>query len=203
MDQSPKNFVEFLKTQLLVELRSMDSCDKLGNIESLDLKIFIKGPSENPTNIKIILTSEEDLFFHYTHKNDVINFRDIQNKHKLLIKFKDYPKLLENFINNVKSVPNEYLALFYMDKQGYGRFDIIQNISHKFIELISCEFWVSTNEIIRKSIVDRFSHQKTALEKTEKEILFAENFLKHKAPGILVNIKKKSKKSLSETKLFS
>lgn len=186
-----KVFTHQFSTTIPVELRLIETSDSLGTLENLDVSLYIRGPADEPKEVKIELQSEVDLFFHYTHKRNVDNFRDIQQSHKLLIKLKDYPQLMENLLNKVKNSPTQFLAVFYMDRQGGGRFDIIQNISYKFMELVSCEFVVSSNELVRKSITYRFGLQRRMMEDVENQILQLEEIIKHRAAGLIPVIKKK------------
>lgn len=41
------------------------------------------------------MTSENDLFFHFTHSVDEKSFRDMQEKQKLMIDFSDYVPCFE------------------------------------------------------------------------------------------------------------
>ena len=200
MEQSPtRGYVELFHLQVPIELRSMETSDQLGTIETLEFQLFIKGPKENPKEIKVELTSEIDLFFHYTHTRNIDTFRDVQHSHKLLIKLSEYPNLLQNLLNNVINTPNQFLSVFYMNAEGAGRFDIVQNMSYKFLELVSCDFQVSNNDIVRKSIISRYSIQKNLLLDVESQISRLEELLKHRAPGIISQIKKKSKLLVSST----
>lgn len=45
--------------------------------------------------------------------------------------------------------PQNYLAVFVLSKDGRAILDIIQNISYKFIELMSLEFMASPEEVVR------------------------------------------------------
>ena len=202
MDPSAaKGFVMSFQTQIPVELRIIETADQLGTIENIDLKLFIKGPKNDPKEIKIELSSEVDLFFHYTHIRNVDNFRDLQRKHKLLIKLTEYPALMDNLLKNVINSPTQYLAVFYMDRNGAGRFDIVQNISYKFLELVSCEFQISADELVRKSIIYRYTIQKNMMNEIEQQILALEELLRHRAPGVLQTFKKQAKLSTSSTNL--
>jgi hypothetical protein len=188
-----KFYTEVFRISVPVELRLVETSDSLGTLETLDATIYIRGPADDPKEVKIELISEVDLFFHYTHKRNVDTFRDIQQSHKLLIKLKDYPKLMENLLNKVKTTPTQFLAVFYMDRQGGARFDIIQNISYKFMELVSCEFVVSSNDLVRNCLTYRFELQRRMMQETENQIQQLEEIIKHRATGLLPVIKKKLK----------
>ena len=46
-----------------------------GTLEAIKVKILIFGPDEAPSSIRIELTSEADLFFHYVHSLDEDSYR--------------------------------------------------------------------------------------------------------------------------------
>lgn len=194
MDPSlSKSYTEKYSAFLPVELRNFEAPNQLGNVENLTLRIFIKGPDNNPKEVKIELQSEEDLFFHYVHYRNVDTFRDMQQKHKLLIKLKDYPKLLQELLTNVISSPTMFIAVFYMDQEGLGRLDIVQNMSYKFMEVISCEFKISPDDVVRKSIIYRYNQQVSKMKDTEEQINEMEKLIRHRAAGLLPAVKKITK----------
>jgi hypothetical protein len=41
---------------------------EVGTLEAIKVKILLLGEESNPQNMKMELTSENDLFFHYTHR---------------------------------------------------------------------------------------------------------------------------------------
>jgi hypothetical protein len=143
--------------------------------------------------VKIEIQSEEDLFFHYAHYRNVDTFRDMQQKHKLLIKLKDYPKLLQELLTNVIATPTMFIAVFYMDQEGLGRLDIVQNMSYKFMEVISCEFKISPDDVVRKSIIYRYNQQVSKMKDTEDQINEMEKLIRHRAAGLLPSVKKITK----------
>ena len=86
------------------------------------------------------LTSENDLFFHYTHNVDEDSFRQMQEGQKLMVEFADYTNILIKMISSCIKEPHSFLAVFIMSRDGSAKLDFIQNIEYKFIELLSCEF---------------------------------------------------------------
>ena len=41
----------------------------------------------SPNAVRIELTSENDLFFHYSHTLDEVSFRQVQEQQKLMVEF--------------------------------------------------------------------------------------------------------------------
>ena len=58
--------------------------------------------------MRIELTSENDLFFHYTHTVDEDSFRQMQDGQKLMIEFPEYPNILIKMINSCIKEPHRY-----------------------------------------------------------------------------------------------
>jgi len=76
-------------------------------------------------SVRIELTSENDLFFHYTHTVDEDAFRQMQESQKLMIEFNDYTNILIKMVNCCIKEPHSYLAVFIMDRNGTAKLDFI------------------------------------------------------------------------------
>ena len=76
-------------------------------------------------NVKIELTSENDLFFHYTHIVDEDAFRQMQEQQKLMIEFHEYPNILIKMVNSCIKEPHSFLAVFIMNRDGTAKLDFI------------------------------------------------------------------------------
>ena len=109
----------------------------------------MKGEPNGLQNVKIELTSENDLFFHYTHIVDEDSFRHMQENQKLMIEFGDYTNILIKMVNSCIKEPHSFLAVFIMNRDGSAKLDFIQNIEYKFIELLSCDFIASPEDTVR------------------------------------------------------
>lgn len=50
---------------------------QVGTLEAIKVKILIMGEEQNPLTLRIELTSENDLFFHFNHNLDEHGFRQV------------------------------------------------------------------------------------------------------------------------------
>ena len=50
---------------------------------------------------------------------------------------------------------NSHLAVFLMHQDGSARLDFIQNMEYKFVELLSCHFIPSPEDVIRRQVHTR------------------------------------------------
>ena len=62
------------------------------------------------------LTSENDLFFHYTHSLDEQGFRLVQEQQKLMVDFAEYAAVLIRMLNTCIKEPLQHLAVFVMQQ---------------------------------------------------------------------------------------
>ena len=56
--------------------------------------------------MRIELTSENDLFFHYTHAIDEAGFKEMQEAQKLMVDFAEYTGVLIKMLNSCIKEPH-------------------------------------------------------------------------------------------------
>ena len=154
-------------------------------------------------NVKIELTSENDLFFHYTHIVDEDSFRHMQENQKLMIEFGDYTNILIKMVNSCIKEPHSFLAVFIMNPDGSAKLDFIQNIEYKFIELLSCDFFASPGDTVRQSITFRYNSVKSKVALMEARLKDVNNLVKVKNPSLLLQLQKQNpqmQSSMSQSK---
>ena len=92
--------------------------------------------------------------------------------------------------NNVNYIFNSYFGIFIMNKDGAARFDIVQNLELKFIEIFSLNFFISNEDKIRQIICFRYNFFRSKLFILQKRLLNVYEILEEKNPSLLVYIKK-------------
>ena len=174
------------------ELRLEDSNGpkEVASFESLRCKILLGGVENNPIQIRIELSCENDLFFHFTSDIDEETFKIMQENQKLTVNFAEFSSLVKKLFNNCINDPQSYIAVFIMQKEGTARLDFIQNIEYKFIELLSVDFVNSPDETVRKQISYRYNAIRTKLELVQNRIQAISNIVKNKNPSLLLQIQK-------------
>ncbi|CDJ26841.1 uncharacterized protein EMH_0011900 [Eimeria mitis] len=162
----------------------------VGRLEPIRVKVLILGEETNPQEVRIELASENDLFFHYTHVVDEKVFRQMQQSQKLMIEFADYPHVLMKMLNSCIREPQSFLAVFIMETTGKGRLDFIQNMEYKFIELLSCDFHQSSEEVIRQQMAFRYNALKSKLALMHARLHDIGALVKVKSPSLLLHLQK-------------
>merc|ERR1719345_108115 len=175
------------------ELRVQDAetgPQEVGTLEAVRCKILALGDDPSPQHCRIELTSENDLFFHYTHSVDDHGFRSMQEHQKLMIDFPDYVTVVVKMLNNCIKEPHSYLAVFVMQRDGHARLDFIQNMEYKFVELLSCDFIASPEEVVRQQITFRYNSQKSRLALMQARLQDINALVKVKNPSLLLQLQK-------------
>ena len=131
------------------------------------------------------LSSESNLFFHYIHQMSTGTFKELQEGQKLMVEFADYPAVLLRMLNHCIKEPHSYLAVFVMHRNGEARLDFIQNMEYKFVELLSCRFVATPEEVVRQQITYRYNSVKSRLALMQARLADV-NALVSKAPSVLL-----------------
>lgn len=178
-----------------LELRYQESRDgpqDVGTLEAIKVKVLVLGSDAEPEALRIELSSETDLFFHYTHTVDESGFRMMQEQQKLMVEFEDYTKVLTRMLNSCIKEPNTHLAIFVLQEDGPSRLDFIKNMEYKFVELLTCDFARSSEDLVRQHIAYRYNAMKSRLALMQARLSDVNALVKLKNPSLLLQIRRPS-----------
>uniref|UniRef100_A0A6T8AJC6 Spindle assembly abnormal protein 6 N-terminal domain-containing protein n=1 Tax=Prymnesium polylepis TaxID=72548 RepID=A0A6T8AJC6_9EUKA len=167
-----------------------DAPQEVGTLEAVKVKILLLGPEEAPSAVRVELTSENDLFFHYSHTLDEAGFRAVQEQQKLMVDFAEYHAVLVRMLSTCIKEPHSHLAVFVMQRAGRAHLDFIQNMEYKFIELLSCAFVASDDEAVRQSISYRYNSIKSRLALMQARLQDINALVKIKNPSLLLQLQR-------------
>ena len=173
-----------------LRLEDKDGPQEVASFESLGCKVLYKGQENNINQIRIELSCENDLFFHFTSDINEETFKLMQENQKLTVNFGEFCNLLKRLFNNCINEPQSYISVFILQKEGTGRLDFIQNIEYKFIELLSIDFVNSPDDTVRKQIGFRYNALRTKMEMMQERIIAINNIIKIKNPSLIHQINK-------------
>ena len=174
------------------ELRLEDNNgpQEVASFESIRCKILIKGEINHPIQIRLELSCENDLFFHFTSDIDEEIYKIMQENQKLTVNFIEFANLIKRLFNNCINEPQSYISVFIMQKEGTARLDFIQNIEYKFVELLSVDFVNSPDDTVRRQIGYRYNALRTKLEMMQERIQTINNIVKIKNPSLVQQMRK-------------
>jgi hypothetical protein len=160
-----------------------------GTLELIKVKILLLGSEDMPSVVRLELSSEADLFFHYMHIVDDKEFLRIQEHQRLVVDFIDYPTILIRMLNACIKEPHVHLALFTMNSDGDdARLDFIQNMEYKFVELMFCGCARSPVEVVQHHITYRYNSMKQKLSLVQGRLQDMTNLVKIKNPSLLLQL---------------
>ena len=179
-----------------VEVRLSISRDnggiKQGTLETIKMKMLLLGSDENPAAVRLELSSEADLFFHFMHIVDESSYKSMQESQKLMVEFSEYTKVLIRMLNSCIKDPQVYLGIFAVDSETSARLDFIENMKFKFVELMSCDLIRSPDEIVQHHITFRYNSMKQKLAITQSRLHDISTLVKAKNPSLLLQLQKTS-----------
>lgn len=77
--------------------------------------------------LQVELTSESDLFFHFTHTIEEEAFRQhMQQEQRLMVDFDQYPSMFVRMLNSCIQSPQAHIAVLLIEQSGQARLDFIQ-----------------------------------------------------------------------------
>ena len=169
---------------------AQDTPQEVGTLEAVKVKLLLLGDEASPAALRVELTSESDLFFHYTHTLDPEGFRQVQESQKLMVEFAEYPAVLTRMLDTCIREPHAHLAVFVMQKGGRGHLDFIQNMEYKFVELLSCASVASDEETVRQNITFRYNSVKSRLALMQARLQDINALVKIKNPSLLLQLQR-------------
>ena len=159
-----------------------------GSLEVVRVKVLLLGSDELPTAIRAELTSECDLFFHYSHTLDAHAFARVRESQKLMVEFGEYARILTRMLGACMKEPHGHLAVFIVQRGGRGDLTFIQSLEHKFVELLSCACVASAEEVVRRSVTFRYNAMKSRHHLMQSRLQDLATHVKAKNPGLLLSL---------------
>ena len=174
------------------------------------------GSSDSPQTVRVELSSEADLFFHYIHYIDdngnhlfdfltylftlfthllmhyitcyLLDFSRIKESQKLMVAFNDYPTVLVRMLNACIREPHTHFGIFVLLNENDARLDFIQNMEYKYIELMSCNCIQSPSELVQQHITYRYNSMKQKLAIMQSRLHEINTLVKTKNPSLLLQL---------------
>ena len=126
-----------------------------------------------PKHIKLELSWEGDLLFHYTNIVDEQTFLSIKKTQNLNIDFPQYINLIKKICENCINNPDDFICTFTIQKEGISKLHFAKQTEFKMIDLLSLDFNISSDKVIQEHILYRFAHLKSLLEYKKKALKVA------------------------------
>eukprot|EP00992_Anisonema_acinus_P004538 TRINITY_DN1595_c0_g1_i1.p1 TRINITY_DN1595_c0_g1~~TRINITY_DN1595_c0_g1_i1.p1 ORF type:complete len:243 (+),score=22.18 TRINITY_DN1595_c0_g1_i1:39-767(+) len=177
------------------ELRTQESSQKphdVGTLEGVKTKVLVLGEDNNILSLRIELSSESDLFFHYTCNINFNGFRQLQEEQKLMCEFKEFASILLRMLNRCIKEPQSFLAVLILTSDSNAVLEFIQNMEYKFVELLVLPFKESPEYVIRQHISYRYNSLRSRMSLMQARLQDVNALVKIKNPSLLNQLQRAS-----------
>ena len=178
-----------------LKLETEDGLKDIGTIELINFKLLSNSTNkedETEIKIKIELSWEKDLFFHYTNVIKKNDFEDIKKNQNLNINFTQYGNIIRTICDNCINSPDLYKGKFIIKKGGISKLKFIKVTDLKLLDLLTLEFKNSSDKIIKKQILYKFASLKSKLEYNKKVLKAAGDVIMESNPDVMQPILEKN-----------
>ena len=153
-----------------IKLETKGGHKDLASYEFVRFKLLSDSVSQETgaKRVKLELTNENDLLFHYTNIVDEKTFLKMKQQQNLTIEFHEYCDLIQQICENCIKFPDTFICVFIIQKEGISKLQFVKGSEFKFLELLMLEFKCSSDDIIKKQMIYRFSLLKSKLDYNKK-----------------------------------
>ena len=186
-----QDLIKIYEEEIPFEIRkeNQDISDN-GTFESLLCKILTSDDINQLPRTVIEIGCDKDLFFYYKCEINSELFEKIKEEQKLTCNFNDFSDLLINFFDDCIKDTKKYLAVFSILNSGKGKMELLENLEHKFGELIVLDFKSVSDDIIRQQISYRYNAMRATNDIIQNRINIINTVLKDVDPQLIFEVKK-------------
>ena len=140
---------------------------------------------DTPQHVKLELSWENDLLFHYTNIVDEQTFLDLKKSQNLNIDFPQYINLIKKICENCISSPDDFICTFIIHKDGISKLHFAKETDFKMLDLLTLDFKASSEKVIQQHIFYRFALLKSKVEYKKEAIKVAGDVIFECNPDII------------------
>ncbi|KAG8347734.1 putative Centriolar protein SAS N terminal [Trypanosoma vivax] len=138
------------------EMRSVGGT-RDGSLEGMKVKVLTFGDDHSLNTMRVELTNECDLFFHYTCVINHVGFLRLREHENLVCDFPDFLMTFMKMLNRCIREPQRFLMIFTPGEKGAATMEFIENLEYKLISVLTLPFRASSPEVVREQIGYRYS----------------------------------------------
>ncbi|KAG9394394.1 putative alpha-1,3-mannosyl-glycoprotein beta-1, 2-n-acetylglucosaminyltransferase [Carpediemonas membranifera] len=177
--------------EITLELRRHSSPQEPGMQENILVRIVSIEREGRLHELRVELSSDADLFFHFTSSMDLDSFDKIMRREqKLMCDFDEFPAVLEQTVAACIRDPTR-LAVMFVTNDGRARMEFIQNMGYKYVELMALPFIATHEDIVRKHISYRYNRMKAKVILLNDHLHQIKAQVKLKNPSLYQNMEKR------------
>lgn len=147
-----------------LELRAIVAGESsAGSLEPMRVKVLTNGESRNLASMRIEITTESDIFFHYTCIINDQGFLRLRDDQHLVCEFSDFLMTLLKMLNRCIKEPGKFIGALLLSADGSGNLEFVENLEYKLVGVLNLPLRVSPAEAVREQAQYRYSALRTRL----------------------------------------
>ncbi|KAK9809396.1 hypothetical protein WJX73_001746 [Symbiochloris irregularis] len=174
--------------EVLSEVRSSEAeaGEGIGQApQALRVRVLVAGDPSRPSRVRAEIVCEHDLFLYYAHEVDEEQFAEMKDAQKLTCDWKGYPQVLLRLLQQSAKAPHHFVIFIKQSDSSPGRLWFVQNMEHKFVELLSVEFSPVEEDMVRDRLDYRYKAVKAQLAIVQACLADVYAVIKLKNPSLL------------------
>ncbi|CAD8161329.1 unnamed protein product (macronuclear) [Paramecium tetraurelia] len=188
-ETDPEGYTLIYEQEIVCQI-VVDDGEQQQTQETLNVRVLILGSEQTLEKMKIELSCENDLFFHFIHEVNEETFQQIKEGQQLTASFIDYPAICVKCLDKAHKDPNKYSAVLRITQEGDAVIEIIQHTEYKNVELIQFQFVSLPEESIRMAITKKYQKVKQKLQQMENKLKDINDVVKVKNPQLLLQMQR-------------
>ncbi|CCW70079.1 unnamed protein product [Phytomonas sp. Hart1] len=128
-----------------------------GVLECVKIRVLIKGDECNLTSLLVELTTDVDVFMHYTcivNDNGFLRLREDQN---LLCEYSQFLKTLLVLFNRCIAEQGRLLCAIIFITKDTASLEFIENLEYKMVRVLVLPLKISSPEVVREQVQYRYT----------------------------------------------
>lgn len=147
-----------------LELRAVVAGESsAGSLEQFRIKVLANGEDRNLASMRIEITSESDIFFHYTCIINDQGFLRLRDDEHLVCEFPEFLMTVLKMFNRCVREPGRFIGAFLLGSDGTAQLEFVENLEYKLVSVLNLPFRVSPAEVVREQGQYRYNALRTRL----------------------------------------
>jgi hypothetical protein len=194
----------FYDREAPVEIRvAGSSSSEPGTMERVRFKVaiatesgvndFVVGATEikEVRAVRVELTTETDLFFQVRFEVNMDSYFRIQEAQSLTVDLCGFVTSIVTALNSCIKDPNAFFAVLTLAAgTSGGKLEFVQNVGHKYLQLMTLDVASVSSEEVRRTIAHRYGVIKQKLRQIQVKFTDLRDLVKLKNPSILLHFHK-------------
>eukprot|EP00760_Papus_ankaliazontas_P025419 PhM_4_TR2702/c0_g1_i1/m.34113 len=173
------------------DLRTCDTQSRgaVGTMEGIKVKVLSLGDDPHTIeSLRVELSSESDLFFHFTCDITRHGFEQLRTDQKLTCDFAAFSSMLLRLLNKCIRETQSYICILVLEQDGTALLELVQNMEYKVVELLALPFRESPEHVVRQQVTFRYNALRSRIAMMTARMQDVNALVRVKNPSLLTQL---------------